>query len=69
MDRRRGSAATLRVVLAIEDVLHALVVALVGRLGRREVTVLPFIGYGTPQQVRVRGAGRSRPAGGRFGGR
>lgn len=55
MDRRRGNAATLRVVLAIEDVLHALVVALVGRLGRREVTVLPFIGYGTPQQVRVRG--------------
>jgi phosphatidate phosphatase APP1 len=55
MDRRRGGGASLRVVLAIEDVLHLLVVALVGVLGRREVTVLPFIGYGTPQQVRARG--------------
>lgn len=55
MRRRRGGAASLRVVLAVEDVLHALVVALVGLLGRREVTVLPFIGYGTPGQVRARG--------------
>lgn len=55
MDRRRGGAAALRVVLAVEDVLHALVVVLVGLLGRREVTVLPFIGYGTPQRVRARG--------------
>lgn len=55
MDRRRGGVASLRVILAIEDVLHALVVAVVGLLGRREVTVLPFIGYGTPQQVRARG--------------
>jgi phosphatidate phosphatase APP1 len=55
VDRRRASAASLRVVLAIEDVLHALVVALVALLGRREVTVLPFIGSGTPEQVRARG--------------
>ncbi len=54
-DRGRGGTASLRVVLAIEDVLHALVVALVGLLGRREITVLPFIGYGTPQQVRAHG--------------
>jgi phosphatidate phosphatase APP1 len=53
--RRRGGAASLPVVLAIEDVLHAVVVALVGLLGRREVSVLPFIGYGTPRQVRARG--------------
>lgn len=46
---------SLRVVLAIEDVLHVLVVALVGWLGRREVTVLPFIGYGPPGRVRARG--------------
>jgi phosphatidate phosphatase APP1 len=55
VERRHGGAALLRVALAVEDVLHALVITLLGVLGRREVTVLPFIGYGTPEQVRARG--------------
>jgi phosphatidate phosphatase APP1 len=41
--------------LAVEDAAQAGVVRLAWRLGRREITVLPFIGYGTPQRAHVRG--------------
>jgi phosphatidate phosphatase APP1 len=53
--RRRLAGAALRVILAVEDAAHASLVGLLGMLGRREITVLPFIGYGTPDRVRVRG--------------
>jgi phosphatidate phosphatase APP1 len=53
--RRRLATAALRVIVAVEDAVHAGVVRLFGMLGRREITVLPFIGYGTPERVRVRG--------------
>jgi hypothetical protein len=62
--RQRLAAAALRVILAVEDAAQ---VGLVRLLGWREITVLPFIGYGTPERVRARGRvvlGRalSRPA-------
>jgi len=65
--RRRLAAAVLPVIVAVEDVAQAALVGLFGMLGRREIAVLPFIGYGTPERVRVRGRvvlGRSpgRPA-------
>jgi phosphatidate phosphatase APP1 len=41
--------------LAVEDAAQTGVVRLLGLLGRREITVLPFIGYGTPELVRARG--------------
>jgi phosphatidate phosphatase APP1 len=41
--------------LAVEDATQAGAVRLLGLLGRREITVLPFIGYGTPELVRARG--------------
>jgi phosphatidate phosphatase APP1 len=53
--RRRLAAAALRVTLAVEDAAQAGLVRLFGMFGRREITVLPFIGYGTPQRVRARG--------------
>ena len=53
--RRRLAAAMLRVSLAVEDATQAGLVRLLGWLGRREITVLPFIGYGTPTRVRARG--------------
>jgi phosphatidate phosphatase APP1 len=65
--RRRLAAATLRVVLAVEDAVQIGVVRLLGMLGQRKITVLPFIGYGTPERVRllgrvVLGRAPSRPA-------
>jgi phosphatidate phosphatase APP1 len=53
-ERLRG-AGLLRITLALEDAAQAGVVRLLGLLGRREITVLPFIGYGTPDRIRVRG--------------
>lgn len=44
----------LRAVLAVEDAVQALLVEVVRLLGRREVTVLPFVGHGTPQLLHVR---------------
>jgi phosphatidate phosphatase APP1 len=43
------------VTLAIEDVLQAVVVAIAQLFGRRQIRVLPFIGYGTPHRIRVQG--------------
>jgi len=40
-------------VLAVEDAVQVLLVLAAGLFGRRQVTVLPFIGHGTPQEVRV----------------
>jgi hypothetical protein len=65
--RQRLAAAALRVILAVEDAAQVGLVRLLGMLGWREITVLPFIGYGTPERVRARGRvvlGRalSRPA-------
>lgn len=45
----------LHTVLAVEDVLQATLVAVVSVRGKRRVTVQPFIGYGTPERVHVRG--------------
>jgi phosphatidate phosphatase APP1 len=53
--RRRLAAAALRVILAVEDAAQVGLAWLLGMLGRREITVLPFIGFGTPERVRVRG--------------
>ena len=53
--RRRLAAAVLPVIVAVEDVAQAALVGLFGMLGRREIAVLPFIGYGTPERVRLRG--------------
>jgi len=50
----RASAVTLRVVLAVEDALQATLVGLLGLLGRHRVTVLPFVGHGSPERVHVR---------------
>jgi phosphatidate phosphatase APP1 len=55
VDRRRLDSVSLLVVLAIEDTVHAVLVRLIGLSGRRDVTVLPYIGHGTPRQVRARG--------------
>jgi phosphatidate phosphatase APP1 len=44
----------LRIALAVEDVLQMAAVALFGLLGRRRVTVLPFVGHGSPDRVHVR---------------
>lgn len=44
----------LRLALAVEDALQAVLVALLGLLGRRRVTVLPFVGHGSPDRVHVR---------------
>jgi phosphatidate phosphatase APP1 len=52
--RRRLGAALVRAALAVEDALQALLVRGFGLLGRREVTVLPFLGHGTPRHVQVR---------------
>jgi phosphatidate phosphatase APP1 len=53
--RRRLAATALRAILAVEDAAQAGLVRLLEMLGRREITVLPFIGYGTPERVRARG--------------
>ena len=53
--RRRLAAAALRVILAVEDAAQVGLVRLLGMLGGREITVLSFIGFGTPERVRVRG--------------
>lgn len=45
----------LPVIVAVEDAAQAGLVGLFGMLGRREIAVLPFIGYGTPERVRVQG--------------
>ena len=39
----------------MEDATQAGLVRLQWMLGRREITLLPFIGYGTPERVRLRG--------------
>lgn len=44
----------MRLALAVEDVLQAALVGLLGLLGRHRVTVLPFVGHGTPDRVQVR---------------
>jgi phosphatidate phosphatase APP1 len=54
-DERRRGAALLRITLALEDAAQAGVVRVLGMLGRRDIAVLPFIGYGTPDRVRPRG--------------
>ena len=54
MDRRRLGAVVLRAVLAVEDAVQALLVQVVGRSGRRQVTVLPFVGHGSPDVLHVR---------------
>jgi phosphatidate phosphatase APP1 len=54
-DERRWGANLLRITLAVEDAAQAGVVRLLGLLGRREITVLPFVGHGTPERVRIRG--------------
>jgi len=53
--RRRLAAAVLPVIVAVEDAAQAGLVGLFGMLGRREIAVLPFIGYGTPERVRLQG--------------
>ena len=53
--RRRLGAALLLTVTAVEDVVQAGLVRAFGMFGRREITVQPFIGYGTPEQVRALG--------------
>jgi phosphatidate phosphatase APP1 len=53
--RRRLAATALQVILTVEDAAQAGLVRLLGTLGRREITVLPFIGYGTPERVWIRG--------------
>ena len=50
----RLSAAGLRVALAVEDAWQAALVGLLGLLGRHRVTVLPFVGHGSPHRVHVR---------------
>jgi phosphatidate phosphatase APP1 len=50
----RIAAVALRLALAVEDVLQAALVAFLGRLGRYQVTVLPFVGHGSPDRVQVR---------------
>ncbi len=45
----------LPVIVAVEDAAQAGLVGLLGMLGRREIAVLPFIGYGTPERVRLQG--------------
>ena len=55
MGRHRWSVVALQVTLAVEDAVQAGLVRVAARRGRREITVLPFIGYGTPQVVRARG--------------
>jgi phosphatidate phosphatase APP1 len=52
--RARAGAAGLRVVLAVEDALQAALVGLFGLLGRHRVTVLPFVGHGSPDRLHVR---------------
>jgi phosphatidate phosphatase APP1 len=54
-DERRWGADLLRITLALEDAAQAGVVRMLGLLGRREITVLPFVGHGTPERLRVRG--------------
>jgi phosphatidate phosphatase APP1 len=52
-------------VLVVEDALRVALARLAWALGRRELTVLPFVGYGTPGRVRARGRvvlGRSAAA-------
>ena len=53
--RRRLAAAVLPVIVAVEDAAQAGLVGLFGMLGRGEIAVLPFIGYGTPERVRLQG--------------
>lgn len=53
--RQRLAAVALRVILAVEDAAQVGLVRLLGMLGRREITVLPFIGYGTPERMWARG--------------
>lgn len=65
--RRRLGASLLRMVITVEDAVQVGLVRVLGTVGRRDITVQPFIGYGTPQRVRARGRvvlGRapSRPA-------
>jgi phosphatidate phosphatase APP1 len=53
--RRRLGAALLLTVMAVEDAFQAGLLRMLGMFGRREITVQPFIGYGTPDQVRAIG--------------
>jgi phosphatidate phosphatase APP1 len=52
--RERLGTVLLRVVLAVEDALQALLLLGLSVLGRRRVAVLPFVGHGTPERVHVR---------------
>jgi len=53
--RRRLEAALLLAVAAVEDAVQAGLVRVFGMFGRREISVQPFIGYGTPERVRALG--------------
>ena len=53
--RRRLGAALLLAVTAVEDAVQAGLVRAFEMFGRREITVQPFIGYGTPERVRALG--------------
>ena len=46
--------AALRVLLALEDLVQVLLVAVVRAFGRRQITVLPFLGHGTAQALHIR---------------
>ncbi len=41
-------------MVAVEDALQAAAVVVLGLLGRRRVSVLPFVGHGSPDRVHVR---------------
>jgi phosphatidate phosphatase APP1 len=43
----------VRVAMTIEDVLQLLVLAVLRIRGRHHPTIVPFIGHGTPQRIRV----------------
>ena len=53
--RRRLGAAVRMTVAAVEDAVQAGLVQAFGVFGHREITVQPFIGYGTPERVRALG--------------
>ena len=49
----RGGPA-LRAAIAVEDVLQRVLLAVLVRLGSRQVSVLPYVGHGSPGRVHVR---------------
>lgn len=50
----RGSLP-LRLAVAAEDLLQRLLLAVLARVGRRQVSVLPYLGHGSPERVHIRG--------------